>query len=88
MRDPFANYDAWLERPYQEMMNAGDDFVEWAEMEGYDLDDSAQTNEAEKAYHDYLDACAEEDAVNRHEAYLDRLEWEAEEIDDYFEEGW
>ena len=87
MRDPFANYDAWLERPYQEMMDAGDDFVEWAESEGYDLDDPGQYAEAEADYEDYLADCAEEGALARYEAYQDRMEMEAEESE-WYEEGW
>lgn len=88
MRDPFAGYDAWLERPYQDMMEDSDHFYDWAEAEGYDLDAPGQLDEANHAYEQYLEASAEDDAVAQHEAYLDRLEWEAEEIDEYYEEGW
>lgn len=86
MRDPFAGYDEWLEEPYQRAIEEGDAFVEWAEMEGYDLNDSAQIKEAEEHYQDYLEYAAEDEAEARYEAYLDRLEMEAEERE--YEEGW
>lgn len=86
MRDPFANYDAWLERPYQDMIDADDDFLDWADMEGYDLDDPVELVKAQRYYEEYLEACAEEDALNRYEAHLDRLEMEAEERE--YEEDW
>lgn len=86
MTDPFANYDNWLEQPYQEMMAESDEFYDWAEGEGYDLDDPDQMAEAEDAYQDYLEAAAEDYNLAKYEAHLDRLEMEAEERE--YEEGW
>lgn len=86
MRDPFANYDAWLEAPYQDAINDSDDFVEWAEMRGFDLDDPSQCEEAEWEYQEYLSDCAEDEAEARYEAHLDRLEMEAEERE--YDESW
>lgn len=88
MRDPFANYDNWLERPYQDMMEESDRFYDWAEEEGYEVDDPEDMKLAELAYEAMLQGNAEDYAVEQHEAYLDRMEWEAQEIDDYFDESW
>lgn len=85
MRDPFANYDAWLERPYQDMMEDSDRFVDWAEEEGYDLDDVADMNLAEQMYEAMLSDSYESEAEAQAEAYLDRLEYEAQEEDEYFD---
>lgn len=38
MRDPFANYDAWLERPYQDMMDESDRYYQWCEDNDMDPD--------------------------------------------------
>lgn len=54
-----AAYDQWLERPYQEMMEEEDRFSDWAESEGFDLDDPAQASEAEHAYLTYCEEMAE-----------------------------
>jgi hypothetical protein len=86
MSGSFANYDAWLERPYQEMMEASDDFVDWAETEGFDLNDPDEARRAERRYEDYLSDCAEAEAEAQYEAHLDRLEMEAEERE--WDEGW
>lgn len=85
MRDPFIGYDQWLERPYQEMMGDSDKFNDWAESEGYDLEDNVQLKEAEEAYEYYIEASAEDDAEAQYERYLDRLEMEAEERE--YDEG-
>ncbi len=82
MRDPFANYDAWLERPYQDMIEESDRFFDWAEEEGYDLDDPAQEEQALADYEDYIQSCYEDEAEAKYEAYLDRMEMEAEERDE------
>lgn len=79
MRDPFANYDAWLEEPYQRAIAEGDAFVDWADENGYDLDDPEDAKAAEEDYSDYMAECADYDAEAKYEAYLDRLEMEAEE---------
>ena len=86
MRDPFANYDAWLERPYQEMMEESDHFYDWAEEEGYDLDDPDQFRDAEEAYFDYVSSLEEDHAIAQYEARMDRLEMEADEYD--YQEDW
>lgn len=54
MRDPFANYDAWLEAPYQQMVAENDAFVDWAEENGYDLDDPDDAQRAEEDYDEYI----------------------------------
>lgn len=51
MRDAFANYDAWLEKPYQDMYAAGDAYVDFCEREGLDPD----TPEAQSAWAEYQD---------------------------------
>lgn len=79
MRDPFANYDNWLSSPYEQMMEDDDQFIDWAEEEGYDLDDVAQMDEANQAYDDYIEGLVEANAETKYEAYLDRLEVEADE---------
>lgn len=83
MRDPFIGYDTWLERPYQEMMEDSDKFYDWAESEGFNLEEPDQLKEAEEAYEDYYEAMAEDDAEAQYERYLDRLEMEAEEREDW-----
>lgn len=35
-RDPFANYDAWLERPIQDAYAREDAFTDWCEREDVD----------------------------------------------------
>ena len=81
-----SSYDNWLEEPYQRAMEEGDAFVDWAESEGYDLDDPGQVAEAEWDYQDYLEGLAEADAEAKYEAHLDRLEMEAEERE--YDESW
>lgn len=81
MRDSFVGYDAWLERPYQEMMEDGDKFIDWAESEGFDLEIPDEARRAERRYEDYLSDYAEAEAEAQYERYLDRLEMEAEEHD-------
>lgn len=79
MRDPFANYDAWLEEPYQRAIAEGDAFCDWAEENGYDLDDPSQVEEAEWDYAVYMSEREDDSAEAQYEAHLDRLEMEAEE---------
>lgn len=91
MRDPFAGYDAWLERPYQDMIDESDRFYEWAEEEGFDMDDPDQFKDAEDAYQDYIASLEEDNALAQYEAYMDRLEMEADEYDyaEYdYDKGW
>lgn len=82
-----SSYDNWLERPYQEMVEREDEFLEWAEMEGFDLDDPAQLNEANEAYDFYLESLYEDEAEALYERHLDRLEMEAEERE-WDDQGW
>lgn len=56
MRDPFANYDSYLERPYQDAMAESDAFTDWAESEEYDLDSPTEALLAEKDYQTYLES--------------------------------
>lgn len=86
MRDPFAGYDAWLERPYQDMMEEGERFMEWVEENDYDL--ATESVEAEKAYMEWIEGQYEDAAEAQYEDYLDRMDYEAHELDDYFDEGW
>ncbi len=81
-----SSYDAWLEAPYQDMMEESDRFYDWAEEEGYDLDDPEDLAKAEADYEDYLEASYEDEAEAKYEAHLDRLEMEAEERE--YDEGW
>lgn len=85
MRDPFAGFDAWLERPYQDMMDESERFLDWAEEEGYDFDNPEDMKKAEIEYEIYLRDDSEAQAEAAYEAYLDRLEMEAEE---YGYEDW
>lgn len=82
MRDPFSGYDNWLEKPYQDMMVDSERFVDWAEDEGYNLDDPAIALTAENNYEDYIQGSAESRYEMQYEAYLDRLEQEALEMED------
>lgn len=83
MRDPFAGYDAWLESPYQNMIAESDAFYEWAEEEGFDMEDNDDIRAAEIAYQDYLEACYEDAALSAAEDRMERA------IDDYYErEEW
>lgn len=50
-RDPFANYDNWLERPYQDAMEESDRFYEWCEANDVDPD----SDEAETLYVDAME---------------------------------
>lgn len=84
MRDPFAGYDAWLERPYQEMMEEGEKFMDWCEENDFD----PENLEAETAYQDWIEGQYEGAAEAAYEDYIDRMEYEAHEIDDYFDEVW
>lgn len=56
MRDPFANYDAWLEAPYQDMIAESDAFYDWAEAEGFDVEDPEDLALAELAYESYIES--------------------------------
>lgn len=72
MRDPFANYDQWLEAPYQDMMEAQDEFIDWCEANSIDPDDPEAEALFANAYNDDYDF---EDYYDDEEA-------------DFEEEGW
>lgn len=71
-RDPFANYDAWLERPYQDMMDESDRFVDWAEEYGYDLEDQDDIKRAEQGYQEYLEQMYEDWEISQYEDAMER----------------
>lgn len=50
MRDAFANYDQYLEAPFQRMCEEYDMFVDWCERNDYDPEDP----ESEDAYNDAM----------------------------------
>lgn len=69
---PMANYDAWLEKPYQDAYAAEDGYVEWCEEEGLDpaedhfeAYEQAQADREDDYYSDLAEALAED-------AYFDR----------------
>lgn len=73
-RDPFANYDAWLDAPIQRMFDAETGFEKFCEAEGFELDDP----DARAAFDEQCEADAEDAAINRHEA---RAEAERDEME-------
>ena len=77
MSDPFRNYDAWLERPYQRAAEAADMFIDWCETHNIEPDDP----DAEVLYQDYLDAQWEPPDDN-YDYYPDDFDTERY-IDDY-----
>lgn len=81
MRDPFAGYDAWLERPYQDMMEETDRFIDWCDENELDPED----DEVEASYQEWIEAQYEGAAEAQAEAYLDRMEYEAHEEDEYLD---
>ncbi len=81
-----SSYDQWLEAPYQDMMEESDRFYDWAEEEGYDLENPEELARAESDYEDFIEASYENEAEAKYEAHLDRLEMEAEERE--YDEGW
>lgn len=73
------DYDSWLVRDYERAQVDEDQFAEWAELEGYDLDDPVQENEAYKAFDSYIQEMAEAYYEARAEAAVDRmLDWQEE----------
>jgi len=52
MTDPFRNYDAWLERPYQQQMEEADRFFDFCEDHDLDPDDP----DSMTIYSDYLES--------------------------------
>lgn len=79
----FVNYDSWLEAPYQQMMDESDRYYEWAEASDLDPD----SEETLAAYDDFLLEMAETWAEEQAERDYDRLEWEYEEMEDWYDES-
>lgn len=50
--DPFRNYDAWLEAPYQQMCKEADDYIGFCEE--YEIDPDHESSEV--AYAEYMDS--------------------------------
>ncbi len=75
-------HQEWLERPYQDMVEDSDRFVEWADEEDCYLDDPTSFKEAEIAYEDYLEGLAEDWALSQYESHVDRM------IDEAYEREW
>lgn len=69
MRDPFANYDAWLEAPYQQMMAEADAFYEWCEANDVD----SENPEAEDLYMEWIESQYEE--YEEYDEYEEFDEW-------------
>lgn len=76
MKDVFANYDSWLEAPYQESMSASDAYYDWCDVQGLDPEES----ESEDAYEDFLSTQYDYDDDDD---YYDEEDWV-----DGFEEDW
>ena len=74
MRDPFANYDAWLEKPYQDMMDDADAYYDWCDLNGVDPD----SEEAEIGYQEWMEV--------QYEDYPDDYDdYDEEEADYYYD---
>lgn len=78
MRDPFANYDRWLEAPYQEMNAQGDDFVDWCETNNINLEDPKQVRAAEIAWEEYIYEAPEPEIDLDEDYERDGDRWECE----------
>lgn len=68
MRDPFRNYDAWLEAPIQRAYAEGDAFVDWCEANDVDPDD----DRAERLYQEAIETDQEREAEDRAERRIER----------------
>lgn len=66
-RDPFAGYDAWLERPIQRSYELRAAFEDFCDAEGIDHDDP----DARERYDEYVEGAAEAAAEARAEARAD-----------------
>lgn len=80
-------YDNYLTRDYERQQAEGDWFVDWAENEGYDLDDPEQAKLAERDYESYILDAAEAAAEAAAEQAVDRMLEEYEE-DNCDERAW
>lgn len=69
------NYDAWLEKPYQDKAREDDAFQNFCEHYGYDPD----SEEAEYEFEDHMQSAAEDAAIAAYEARMER---------DYDDPGW
>lgn len=72
MCSSLPGYDSWLERPYQDMIEESDRFVDWAEEEGYDLDNPEDIVLAEQNYEFWLQDQYEGQAEAQYEAAMER----------------
>lgn len=64
-RDPFANYDQWLEEPYQRMIEDDDHYLNWCELEDLDPDDP----DALRAYEEFCSDYEYEEDYENEEDY-------------------
>lgn len=70
MASSLPGYDAWLERPFQDMCAESDRYYDWCE--SHDLDPDSPASEA--AYEDFCDDLAEQWAEEQAERHADRDE--------------
>jgi hypothetical protein len=79
MRDAFANYDAWLEAPYQRAAAEGEAAERFAEANDMPMESQADWDAIYDAMHDAEQCAAEDAAEARWEAQQDdwdeRDEW-------------
>jgi hypothetical protein len=86
MSSELRGHQEWLEAPYQDAIEESDRFMDWAEEEGYDLDNPESLDLAELAYQDYLNGLYEAWAEDEYNEYLDRKEMEMSER--YYDDSW
>lgn len=72
MHNSLPGYDAWLERPYQDMMDQADRFMDWMEENGYEPDSDEEYLRAEQDYEAWLNDMAESWYENEYEDAMDR----------------
>lgn len=63
-----SGYDRWLERPYADAAKDEAAFEEFCESQGIAFD----SPHAWDLFNDWKDGCLEEDALDRHEARMER----------------
>lgn len=66
-----SKYDTWLVAPYEKEQEELDQFMVWAEEEGYDLTIPHQFKEADRAYEKYLYDRAEDAAEDAYERAME-----------------
>ncbi len=64
-------YDAWLERPYQQMCEESDRFIDWCEENDVDPEDDDATALYEQAQQDAAEELAERRAEDMAERMMD-----------------